>query len=170
MKTQENAKKNFINFWEFLRIPMNSPLGEIKIAFVNKFEEIESSLKKKDKVYKEEDLITCIKAFETLSNPYLRFLHNCEIDGEEPPKSPDWDSYFCNDGLSDADLEEEINQHFLAWLLSKINEYARLAKDNNQKEALIKDIVNKLYSLFLKEQEKQRNKEQQSLKKRYKNN
>lgn len=40
LKLQGNQKENFINFWEFLELPMNSPIGDIKIAFASKFEKI----------------------------------------------------------------------------------------------------------------------------------
>lgn len=79
-------------------------------------------------------------------------MHNCEIDGEEPPKDPDWDAYFSDDGISDEDLSEESNQSFLAWLLSKAKELS------NQMEHFI-EIANKLYELFIKEKEKQEKKE-----------
>lgn len=152
MKLQGNQKENFINFWEFLEIPMNSPIGDIKIAFASKFEKIKNSINRGESNYSSEDLKTCISAYETLSNPYSRFLHNCEIDGEEPPKDPDWDAYFSDDGISDEDLSEESNQSFLAWLLSKAKELS------NQMEHFI-EIANKLYELFIKEKEKQEKKE-----------
>lgn len=152
LKLQGNQKENFINFWEFLELPMNSPIGDIKIAFASKFEKIKNSINRGENNYFPEDLKTCISAYETLSNPYSRFLHNCEIDGEEPPKDPDWDAYFSDDGISDEDLSEESNQSFLAWLLSKAKELS------NQMEHFI-EIANKLYELFIKEKEKQEKKE-----------
>lgn len=152
MKLQGNQKENFINFWEFLEMPMNSPIGDIKIAFASKFEKIKNSINRGESNYSPEDLKICISAYETLSNPYSRFLHNCEIDGEEPPKDSDWDAYFSDDGISDEDLSEESNQSFLAWLLSKAKELS------NQMEHFI-EIANKLYELFIKEKEKQEKKE-----------
>jgi len=170
MKLQENQKENFINFWEFLEIPMNSPIGDIKVAFANKFEKIKNCIARGEDNYSPEDLKTCINAYETLSNPYSRFLHNCEIDGEEPPKDPDWDAYFSDDSIIDEDLSEESNQNFLAWLLSKANEYMSFAKGTcgnginfiNGLDIPIefyKEVANRLYGLFIKEQEKQENKE-----------
>lgn len=44
MKFQENQRESFINFWEFLEIPMNSSIGNIKLVFVGKFEKIENSI------------------------------------------------------------------------------------------------------------------------------
>lgn len=152
MKLQGNKEENFINFWEFLEIPMNSPIGDIKIAFASKFEKIKNSINRGENNYSPEDLKTCINAYEILSNPYSRFLHNCEIDGEEPPKDPDWDAYFSDDGISDEDLSEESNKSFLAWLLSKAKELS------NQMEHFI-EIANKLYEMFIKEKEKQEKKE-----------
>lgn len=46
IKVQTISNSNFINFWEFLEIPMNSPAREIKLAFVHKFEQIEETIKK----------------------------------------------------------------------------------------------------------------------------
>lgn len=152
MKSHENQKENFINFWDFLEIPMNSPLGDIKVAFVSKFEKIKNSLDIGEKKYSLEDLKTCISAYETLSEPYSRFLHNCEIDGEEPPEHPDWDAYFSDNDISDEDLSEESNHNFLGWLLSKAKELS------NQMEYFMQ-IANKLYELVIKEQEKQEKKE-----------
>lgn len=152
MKLSGNQKEKFINFWEFLEIPMNSPMGDIKIAFANKFEKIKNSINKGENHYSPEDLKTCISAYETLSNPYSRILHNCEIDGEEPPKDPDWDAYFSDDGISDDDLSEESNQNFIIWLLSNAKELS------NQKKHFI-EIANKLYELFIKEKEKQEKRE-----------
>ena len=131
---------------------MSSPIGDIKIAFASKFEKIKNSINRGENNYSPKDLKTCISAYETLSNPYSRILHNCEIDGEEPPKDPDWDAYFSDDGISYEDLSEESNQSFLAWLLSKAKELS------NQMEHFI-EIANKLYELFIKEKEKQEKKE-----------
>lgn len=145
-------KRNFINFWEFLEIPMNSPIKNIKLAFYSKFNKIEHSITSGENHYSLEDLNTCISAYETLSNPYSRFLHNCEIDGEEPPKYPDWNAYFSDNGISNEDLSEENNQNFLAWLLSKAEELS------NQMGHFI-EIANKLLKLFIKEKEEQEKKE-----------
>lgn len=153
VKLNGNQKENFINFWEFLEIPMNSPIRDIKIAFISKFEKIENSINKGESKYSLEDLKICISAYETLSNPYSRLLHNCEIDGEEPPRASDWDSYFSDDGISDDDLSEESSQKFLAWLLTK-------AKKLTTKMELFMVITNRLYELFIKENEKQEKKEQ----------
>lgn len=159
MKIQGNQKEGFINFWEFLEIPMNSPIGDIKLAFVSKFEKIDSSIKRGESNYSLEDLKTCISAYETLSDPHSRLLHNCEIDGEEPPKGSDWD-FYCSEyteGTSDDDLFEDRNQEFLAWLLSKANEL-------NVQIELFMEIVKMLYELSIKESEKQSNKKKQELK------
>lgn len=119
MKVQSISNANFINFWEFLGISMNSPTRNIKLVFVSRFEEIEESIKKEDNNYTLEDLKTCIKAYETLSNPYFRTLHNCAIDGEEPQSLKDWKSYYSEE---ETDLSFDENQTFLEWLLSKVHE------------------------------------------------
>lgn len=119
MKVQTISNTNFINFWEFLGIPMNSPTRDIKLAFVHRFEQIEESIKKEDNKYTLEDLKICIKAYETLSDPYLRTLHNCAIDGEEPPSIEDWESY-CSE--EDSDLSSDENKTFLEWILAKAHE------------------------------------------------
>lgn len=152
MKSQENHKENFINYWQFLEIPMNSPLGDIKFAFVNKFNAIKASIDNGEDNFSPEHLKICVKAYETLSDPYSRFLHNCEIDGEEPPKTPDWDTYFGTDGQYNGDLSEEGNKSFLIWLLSMTDEL------KTQVGSYI-ELANMLYGLFLKEKEKQERKE-----------
>ena len=150
---------------------MNSPIGDIKIAFASKFEKIKNSVNRGESNYSPEDLKTCISAYETLSNPYSRLLHNCEIDGEEPPKDPDWDAYFSDDGISNDDLSEENNQDFLAWLLSKVKQYMSFAKGTCGNAAnfingldipieFYKEVANRLYGLFIKENKKQEKKEQ----------
>ncbi len=152
MKLQENNQENFINYWQFLEIPMNSPLGDIKFAFVNKFNAIKASIARGEDNYLPEHLNICVKAYETLSDPYSRFLHNCEIDGEEPPKAPDWDAFIGTDDQYDEDLPEEVNESFHQWLLSIANEL------KTQVGTYI-EIANKLYVLFIKEKEKQERKE-----------
>ncbi len=152
MKLQENHKENFINYWQFLEIPMNSPLGDIKFAFVNKFNTIKASIDSGEGNYSPEHLKVCVKAYETLSDPYSRFLHNCEIDGEEPPKAPDWDNFFGTDDQYDEDLPEEGNESFHQWLLSMANEL-------KTQVGIYIELANKLYGLFIKEKEKQERKE-----------
>lgn len=177
MKPQGNQKESSINFWEFLEIPMNSPIGDIKIAFAGKFEKIRNSINRGESNYSLEDLKTCISAYETLSNLYSRLLHNCEIDGEEPPKDSDWDSYFSDDGIPDEVLSEDSNQSFLAWLLSKANEYVNFAKEicgdgTNFINGLdipiefYEEVANRLCELVIKEEEKQEKKEQHQRSKR----
>ena len=160
MKLQGNQKESFINFWEFLEIPMNSPIRDIKIAFASKFEKIKNSINRGESNYSPKDLKTCISAYEILSNPYSRLLYNCGIVGEERPKGPDWDAYFSDDGISDEDLSKECNQIFLEWLLSKVDEYESFVKETciNGLYFLLdyKEIANRLYGLFIKENEKTR--------------
>lgn len=159
MKLQGNQKESFINFWEFLEIPMNSPIRDLKIAFASKFEKIKNSINRGESNYSPKDLKTCISAYEILSNPYSRLLYNCGIVGEERPKDPDWDAYFSDDGISDEDLSKECNQIFLEWLLSKVDEYESFVKETciNGLYFLLdyKEIANRLYGLFIKENEKQ---------------
>lgn len=144
-------KEKFINYWEFLEIPMNSSIGDIKKAFAIKFERIENSINREENTYCLEDLKICISAYETLRSPYLRLIHNCQIDGEEPPTTSDWEEYFSEDGISD-DLSEDENRNFLLWLLSKANKL-------NSKKKSYSELANKLYNLFIKEKEKQEEKE-----------
>ena len=86
-------------------------------------------------------------------------MYNCGIVGEERPKGPDWDAYFSDDGISDEDLSKECNQIFLEWLLSKVDEYESFVKETciNGLYFLLdyKEIANRLYGLFIKENEKQ---------------
>ncbi len=163
-------KRNFINFWEFLEIPMNSPIKDIKLAFYSKFNKIEHSITSGENHYSLEDLNTCISAYETLSNPYSRFLHNCEIDGEEPPRDIDWDDYFEVDGKADVDLSEEEIQYFLLWLQLKVERYDSLMnivleeKNTTDKKLDItietfREMVSRLYQIFMREQEKNEQKE-----------
>ncbi len=153
MKIGKNINGSINNFWDFFEIPMNSALCDIKMAFILKFETIENSIKQGDGKYSQEDLTTCVTAYETLRNSYTRFLHSCEIGGENPGERPDWNSYFSEDGLADIDLSEEQNQKFLTWLFSKANELA-------SKSDIFQEIINKLYTLFLDEMQKQEAKSQ----------
>ena len=162
-----NYKKDIINFWEFLEIPMNSTLSYIKIAFAKKFEKIEKSIDNGEQNYTPNDLKICINAYETLSDPYKRFLHNCEINGEEPPREPDWDTILSNDGSSDDDLSGEVDQAFFSWLLAKANQYMGIANNNgirsnniwNVTTEFFLEVANKLYNLHIKEQQKKKKKD-----------
>lgn len=123
------GEKKFINFWKFLGILINSPLAHIKLAYVKKFTEIEKSLDKGEKIYSANDLLIANEAYDILSNPYKRFLHNCEIDGEEP-NLPDFDFNEIDEMDSEQDLSGEDNASFLAWLNSKMKEYYSAYKNN----------------------------------------
>lgn len=156
-----NYKKDIINFWEFLEIPMNSTLSYIKIAFAKKFEKIEKSIDNGEQNYTPNDLKICINAYETLSDPYKRFLHNCEINGEEPLREPDWDTILSNDGSSDNDLSGEVDQAFSYWLITKAQQKLLFAKylilSNYTWDISVEFFVNvadKLYNLCVKEQQK----------------
>lgn len=176
LKFHENKNDDFINFWEFLEIPMNSPIGNIKIAFISKFEKIENAINSGESNFSSKELETCIRAYETLSDPYLRFLHNCEIDGEEPPRTPDWDAYFSDDGISDEDLSEDSNQLFLGWLFSKIQKYTKKREEQKQEKKssslldmeieLLTEFIHRISELLVKEQEKQEKKNLQQKNKR----
>lgn len=122
-----NKPKDFINYWEFLGLPMNSPLAAIKIAYYNKFIEIEKSLDNQETKYTPNDLIIVNNAYETLSDPYKRFLHNCQIDDEDPGDILD----HLTEGENEQDLSNEENQAFLEWLRNKMYEYFDISKNKS---------------------------------------
>lgn len=163
MQLQEKQKAGFINFGDFLEIPMDSLIEEIQTAFANKFEKIENAIKNGNSNSSLEELQTCIKAYETLRDSYLRLLHNCEIEGEEPPKDPDWDALLSSDAKTYEDEDENVNQSFLEWLFFKIQEYTNKTEaPKNSEESnvltkmlqqLITDIIQGLSKLLVREEE-----------------
>ena len=82
----KNKKDDFVNYWNFLNIPMNSPISIICEAFHSKWDELITLFASdpKSNTYCINNLLTLIDAFLTLTDPYKRFLHNCEIDGDDP--------------------------------------------------------------------------------------
>lgn len=129
----QNKPKDFINYWIFLGIPMNSPLSDIKKAYYNKFMEIEKSLDSQENKYTPNDLIIANKAYATLSDPYQRFLHNCQIDGEDPSDIFDYEP----DHANEEDLPPEQNEFFLAWLRSKMDEYFAISNNKSNQPSTI---------------------------------
>lgn len=135
----ERNKKNqeFINYWEYLGIPMNSPMSKIKIAFWAKFTEIEKSLNKGEKKYTSKDLEITTKAFITLSDPYLRYLHNCEIDGEPTPTTEDLFEYLeSSEEEKEQDLDEQIEEKFRNWL-----RYIILKLNPNKYRNIVENLI-----------------------------
>ena len=158
---------DFINFWEFLGIPMNSPLAVIKKAYYIKFTEIEKSLDNKESKYTPNDLIIVNKAYATLSNPYERYLHNCQIDDEDPGDIRDFDF----SGETEDDLPDSENQVFLNWLKHKTEEYFAIADNKSNIRSLIvwfverhvfKDIAKGLLENYTKLQQNIQSKKRQN--------
>ena len=162
-----NEEKTFINFWEFLGLPMNAPLADIKVAYLNKFTEIEKALDNQETTYTTNDLITVNNAFATLSDPYKRFLHNCQIDGEEPPRDIadlfDYDLDETEERDSREDLSEDMNATFIELLKNKMNEYFAISQSStiprssvlwNVEKVVFKDIALGLAENYIKLQEK----------------
>lgn len=134
---RNNENQEFINYWEYLGIPMNSPMSKIKIAFWAKFTEIEKSLNKGEKKYTAKDLEITTKAFITLSDPHLRYLHNCNIDGEPTPTTEELLEYFESfEEEREQDLDEQIEEKFRNWL-----RYIILKLNPNKYRNIIEDLI-----------------------------
>ena len=101
-----------INYWEFLGIPFNSSLADIKTAYLQKFNDIENSLDKGERTFTPYDLITVSKAYEVLSDTSKRIMHNCELGEKNAVLKKEY-----------ADLSDEYNELFNKWLLDKYMEY-----------------------------------------------
>ena len=108
-------EKKIINYWEFLEIPFNSSLADIKTAYTKRFEEIENSLDKGEGIYTPYDLVTVSKAYETLSDTTKRIMHNCELGEKNAVLKKEY-----------ADLNDEYNELFNKWLLNKYIEYGEV--------------------------------------------
>lgn len=147
---KNNENQEFINYWEYLGIPMNSPMSKIKIAFCLKFMKIEQSLIKVEKKYTPKDLEITTKAFITLSDPYLRYLHNCEIDGEPTPTTEGLLEYLeSSEEEIEQDLDNQMEEKFRNWLNYIIDKYSNIEKifitKLNQSELdILVNIVNEL--------------------------
>lgn len=153
MEKRENKNQEFINYWEFLGIPMNSPIWKIKMAFFGNFLKIEESLKRGEKRFSSNDLEIIVKAFATLSDPYLRYLHNCEIDGETPQTGSDFQSYLENlEHEKEEDLNEKAEEQFEIWLKKIIEQYTNImeifiTKLNQSELERLVNITNELISI-----------------------
>lgn len=115
------GKKYFINYWEFLEIPMNSSLRIIKTAYTLKYERIEESLSKGSNEYTPVNLITLNNALATLSDPYLRYIHNCRLYDKEPLSYEDYRNLSVQEPEEDYDLEN--NDKLSKFIAGKIIKY-----------------------------------------------
>lgn len=106
-----------INYWEYLGIPMNCPTAMIKQAFQKKYIAIKNGINENKSTPK--DLLTALTAFNTLLNPRTRYIHNCEINGE----NPDGDLVlYIDHEYKEEDLDEEDNFAFCTWLETELLE------------------------------------------------
>lgn len=154
---ESKKKENFINYWEYLELPMNSPLRDIKLAFQRKVIQIEGKIQN-GKIKTEEistlinELTIATNAYETLSDPYKRFIHNCEIDGEKPflPDDDEWGrggSWEVETETSN-DLGPIQNMNFVEWLEQLAEKYVSFLWTNSK--ILSEDDLSKCSQLIVK--------------------
>ena len=131
---------DYINYWQYFNIDYNACDIAIKTAFVIKFKEIYNALKVQN-IYSINDLIICIKTYETLTTPYFRFLHNAYLDEINVNAKYNNPIYEC---LKDDFAMPRENAYFSDWL------FLMTQKLNSDKDINFM-IVKKLYDMYLHE-------------------
>lgn len=125
----EEPKGNFINFWEFLGLPMDASLSAITLAYAGKFTEIEDALEDTNtSLYSIQDLNVVNQAYETLSDPVKRNLHNCIITGQDPVEMFD---FMKEEIMIDDNIQATIDAFdalFLVWLTETTRRYVAMTR------------------------------------------
>ena len=115
-----------INYWTLLGIPMNSSLKLIKAAYLVNYELIEETHMGYrvlvDDAILLEALIVLNNALATLSDPYLRYVHNCQINNEEPESIETYSVNTDNDNLGE-DFGKIGNGELLSFVHDKMMWY-----------------------------------------------
>lgn len=136
------AKKEVVNLYEVLGVKRNATFGEIKVAYIAKVEAITNLFKSGTTTeHTANDLILANKALETFSTSIGRYLHDCEIDGEEPNFDGGGEDYYAGSFVGNNDFTEKEDELMVEWLKQKIGLYTMAYKQGagNRFDTVIKD-------------------------------
>ncbi len=132
----ENNK--VINLYEVLGVKRNATFKEIKIAYMIKVEAITNAFKSGSATnYTANDLILANKALETFSTSIGRYIHDCEIDGEEPDFGSNGEDYYAETFEGPEDFTKEEDKKMVEWLKDKIELYYRIFKQDTDIQTTI---------------------------------
>lgn len=136
----------FVNYWDFLGIPVDASLIMVKEAYMIKYYSIETALINGDNQYSAKSLIDLNRALYTLSDTKLRYAYKCILEG----RRASYDEYLkeieiARNGL---DFDYETNNILLNYISGKI-QICNYAKSNTSSNIIYGRL--KLSDITLKE-------------------
>ena len=160
-KNKQNDVKKDVNYWEILGIPMNTPLKNIKAAFIAQVEVAKQKIIKAqgiDNTFTQR-LVDLNSALAILSDSYLKYAHNCKIEGKKAMDCYDYvagikinanelenSNNSQDDNNEDSDFGPKGNEKFLEFIAGLLKESydIKISDYNKLDKKLYEELINSL--------------------------